>query len=543
MPRKLPESLGLVCLSAAAFALAHPNPLFPRGLGALAFFFFLPAAAALRGARPGRAALQGALFALVGYGLMDSWLAAYDPIAPLVVLPLTACYYAGLFAALAVLGRAFPRWIWATWPFAWVGLEFAKTLGFLGYPYGILGYALYEHLPLAQAASAAGVFGLSALALWPQALLAQELAARELAAQDEAGSPGAAGARGPCGTARAAGAARARGALVLGVLALCEAAGLARLALPLKAEGPRIELALVQPDLPSGAEGLAAYRAALDVLIGESRAALASGAELVAWPETAFVPSIDYHLRYRPDRGLYDLVRECRDFIAGSGADFLVGNDHGARGPGGAGDRVDYNAALAFPKGGGGPEVYAKSRLVPFAEWFPFEGALPRLHAFFERKAGGFWEPGPGPASLPLAGTRVAAPICFEDCFGEGVRAMAGDGVGLVLALVNDEWSRSEAAERQHLACSVFRAIETGKPVARAANSGLTALVDGRGRILDELPPFERGALRAAVDCAPGARTAYLAVGDLFARACLGLALGALAAAAIELAGRRKRRP
>lgn len=147
MPRKLPESLGLVCLSAAAFALAHPNPLFPRGLGALAFFFFLPAAAALRGARPGRAALQGALFALVGYGLMDSWLAAYDPIAPLVVLPLTACYYAGLFAALAALGRAFPRWIWATWPFAWVGLEFAKTLGFLGYPYGILGYALYEHLP------------------------------------------------------------------------------------------------------------------------------------------------------------------------------------------------------------------------------------------------------------------------------------------------------------------------------------------------------------------------------------------------------------
>jgi apolipoprotein N-acyltransferase len=253
------------------------------------------------------------------------------------------------------------------------------------------------------------------------------------------------------------------------------------------------------------------------------------------------VPSIDYHLRYRTDRELYDLVRECRDFISGSGADFLVGNDHGVRGLGGGADRVDYNAALAFPRGGGGPEVYAKSRLVPFGEWFPFERALPRLHAIFEAKADGFWEPGPGPASLALAGTRVAAPICFEDCFGEGVRAMAGEGVGLVLPLVNDEWSRSEAAERQHLACSVLRAIETGKPVARAANSGMTALIDGRGRVVAELPPFARGTLRVAVDCAPGARTVYLAAGDLFARACLGLALGALAAAAIELAGRRRR--
>jgi apolipoprotein N-acyltransferase len=161
-----------------------------------------------------------------------------------------------------------------------------------------------------------------------------------------------------------------------------------------------------------------------------------------------------------------------------------------------------FNSLVVTDGTGAATALYDKAHLTPFGEYIPFGDLLGRwgIHGLAASQGAGF-SAGPGPALIDLAGIGPARVlICYEGIFAEEI-AVPGPRSGprprLMLLVTNDAWFGNWAGPRQHLSLARLRAIEQGLPVARAANTGISAMIDGRGRVLESLPLNEAGAILA----------------------------------------------
>lgn len=171
-----------------------------------------------------------------------------------------------------------------------------------------------------------------------------------------------------------------------------------------------------------------------------------------------------------------------------TGGDVLMGAITLGRGEGG--ERRYFNSALAL---GQDDARYSKSHLVPFGEFTPplFAWTLSVLSIpMSDFGRGAAIQP-----PLALAGERVAVNICYEDVFGEELIGAARDAT-LLVNVSNTAWFGDSWAQPQHLQIAQIRALELGRPMLRATNTGMTAAVGADGRVIAVLPPFQRAALR-----------------------------------------------
>ncbi|MBK7545478.1 MAG: apolipoprotein N-acyltransferase [Elusimicrobia bacterium] len=279
------------------------------------------------------------------------------------------------------------------------------------------------------------------------------------------------------------------------------------------AEPGAVRVAVVQGNIDQYKKWDEAYvQEILDGYSRGTRAALGQKRDLVVWPETS-VP------------GWYPNDGRVVDWVAGlareGGIPLLVGAP--TRGDG------DYNAVFLVSGQGETAGVYRKRHLVPFGEYVPFRSVLGRLFSVLNAlgtfDAGASAEPLPGPAPLGVS-------ICFEGLFPALSRESVRAGAAILVNVTNDGWYRDTAAPEQHLAATVFRAVENGRWLVRAANTGISAFVSPRGEIVGRTPLLAPAVLDGAV--APLThRTPYARWGDLFAVAC---ALSASAALGIGFA-------
>jgi apolipoprotein N-acyltransferase len=206
-----------------------------------------------------------------------------------------------------------------------------------------------------------------------------------------------------------------------------------------------------------------------------------------------------------------------------------------------------FDSAFVVTESGELLDRYDKTHLVPFGEYLPFQKLL---GVFFRALARGIAETsvtaGAAPRALEVAvpgagAVRVGVPICYELLFPDLVRRFADDGARLLLAITNDAWYGRTGAPYQFLAITALRAAETGLWTARAANTGVSAFIDGRGRVQAETRIFERGLLVADVPLAPEVREAtfYARHGDLFAGGCWIGAFALFGVAGTRARGRR----
>ena len=171
-------------------------------------------------------------------------------------------------------------------------------------------------------------------------------------------------------------------------------------------------------------------------------------------------------------------------------------------------------------------QSYRKIKLVPFGEYIPLEKTVRSL---FKEVAVlgelGAFTPGPrNQEPLDLAGVPVGQTICYESIFPQLYVAQNRQGAKLFLNLTNDAWFFDTSAPYQHLAANVLRAVETGRPVLRAANTGFSAVIDPFGRIEQKSSLFTREILRASVPLPVGDKmNFYTQWGDWFAWLCAAL--------------------
>jgi apolipoprotein N-acyltransferase len=422
--------------------------------------------------------------ALHQFGGMPGWLAA----------PVTLVFagYLALYpAAACAIARALPasrRW-WGL-AAAWALTEWLRGWVFTGFPWLAVGYSQVPASPLAGLAPVLGVFGVSGATVLAAAALAQVLAWQQWRAG-------------------------------LATLALLAAAGLGlgRVAWT-EVRTPALPVTLVQgnvaQDMKFREETL------VRTLSRYAEAVENAGTRLVILPETA----LPLFLHEIPAEYLARLTAAAK----ARGGDAIVGVFDNA--PPGS-DRY-YNAVMSL--GSAPVQHYRKDHLVPFGEFIPFKRLLaPVINDWLHIPLSDQTRGGTDQKPLEVAGERVAMNICYEDVFGEEIiRQLPG---ATVLANVsNDAWyGRSWAAE-QHLQISQTRALETGRWMLRATNTGVTAVIDPHGVVRAQLPQFREEVLVAEVEGRTGA-TPYVRTGNW---AVAGLSIAALAVAARP--GRRKPR-
>ncbi|MCX8507849.1 MAG: apolipoprotein N-acyltransferase, partial [Rhodobacteraceae bacterium] len=173
-----------------------------------------------------------------------------------------------------------------------------------------------------------------------------------------------------------------------------------------------------------------------------------------------------------------------------------------------------FNSLVALDHAGAVIATYNKHHLVPFGEYIPFGDVMAHFGiSAFAAKAGNGYSAGPGPQVLDLGrGGKVLPLICYEAVFPQDLRT--GKRPDWMVQITNDSWFGTLAGPWQHLAQAQLRAIEQGLPLLRAANTGVTAVIDARGRVLQSLGLDVDGWLDADVPPALPP-TLYARTGDL----------------------------
>jgi apolipoprotein N-acyltransferase len=506
-------------LSGLLFAASFP----PLHLGWLAWVSLAPLGLALEGrarsfAAPpaGRAPARGTGFALgylAGFVLFLAglhWIAFLSAVAvtvPGIMYPawVAAAAYLALYPALAswvALGarRALRLPIAVGLPLAWLGAEKLRSLGELGFPWLTIGYSQWEYGPLLQWAAVGGAFLVGAwVAAGNGCALAAWLALRD-------------GRRGRAGAWALAAVALVGVTWGVGALALTPRD-------PGEYAGRRV--ALVQGNIPGDVKWSGRHQTeVLSRFLAMSRAALAERPDFIIWPETATGSYLRRDITSLI--AVQSLVDSSRVPIVAGYPDFRRRLDNG----------YDlFNAAGVFVPDVGIAAQYAKMHLVPFGERLPFQWLIPALGRIDLGQAE--FLPGDSLVLLPVRGERGAVLVCFESIFPDGPRAARQRGATLLLNLTNDEWFGRTGALYQHAAMAVFRAVETRLPLARCANTGLTFLVDTRGRIYERGGVFTTETRIGRLD-RPGPSPPYVRWGDWPGWAAL--ALTALVALAARLA-------
>jgi apolipoprotein N-acyltransferase len=366
-----------------------------------------------------------------------------------------------LFLALfPALGFTLARAIWAPGPgrvFALgAGLsasEFLRANVLTGFPWNEYGMALGQNLWTAQIAAWVGLHGLTlivvVLAATPATLKARPVA------------------------------------LALLATAALVAFGAYRADKPVPAPVAGVKLRLVQPNVPQGpsfsAENgpaiLSGYLKLSDRATSPERSGIGDVTHLI-WPESAFP-----FILSRNAAALARIV----DFLRG-GAVLVTG---AASEEGEGADAYYFNAIESLDRSGLAAPRYDKHRLVPFGEYLPLRAVFDRLRiSQFVHVPGGF-EPGVGPRALPVRGLPEAlAMVCYEAVFPNETRVRDGETakVGYILNVTDDGWFGRTAGPYQHFAQARLRAVELGLPMLRVANTGISAVIDARGRVLDQTP-------------------------------------------------------
>jgi apolipoprotein N-acyltransferase len=501
------KRLPWLALYAASSFLAFPHPIGERVVD-LGFLFAWVAPTALllglRGLPVRRAAWLGFLASLAAHSAILHWIyivtVRYGHAPPIVgvVAPIGLASYIAAFGALFGAGSALFARAGVASPFApallWTALDHLRSFALTGFPWATLGYAQHQNPALLPLASLGGVYALSFVSVLGGASLARLVHLRRL---DVAAVSGLAGV----------------------VLAHAVGAGISA-AEPGEADLPRLRVAVLQGNIDQGVKWSPEWaEETLEIYEDLSRRAAARGARVIVWPETAVPAAIDPgrddHLRFER------LARETGAALVVGAVGLEVGPEATLLGV--------TDSAFVFDASGQLAHRYDKTHLVPFGEYVPLQDLLGRL---FRAVARGIAEigvsAGDRPRALsflvPGASAELTAgiPICYELLFPELTRRFVVDGAEVLFAITNDAWYGRTGAPHQFLVITALRSAETRVWTARAANTGVSAIIDAGGRVRRQTRIFERDLLVEDVVLrpAPVGGSFYARRGDVFAGVC-----------------------
>lgn len=339
-----------------------------------------------------------------------------------------------------------PATIWL-FPVLWTGHEYLRGLGVLAFPWTNLSLSQVGYSPLIQFADITGDLGVSFLVAFTNVLVFE--AARRL--QQSRRQP------------------VLLIVLVLFIHAIAIIYGVRALSTLKSTDSIRV--AVLQGDIDSYAKweddfvdkSMAVYEA-------QTRDAVEQGAELVVWPETAAPMYLRSERVYQ--KALRDLSTELHTSLLIGTLEFKRIEEK---------SYLRYNAAIGLDQGRYSEDFHAKMHLVPFGEWIPFSNHLKLLDKL--EVGGAHFTAGERYVLFDHAKGPYAAAICYESAFPDIIRRFVKDGARFLVNITNDGWYGFSSGPPQHAALAILRAVETRRPIARSANTGISCFIDRAGRM------------------------------------------------------------
>jgi apolipoprotein N-acyltransferase len=528
---------GLALLSGVLYPLSHPTvwpgdmslETLPHALTQwLAFVCLVPLLWAVRHLSPWRAYVVSAWTFIPGISIIFYWLVIAMnvfggiPVAVAVALLLLLATVGWQYMACAVgVARAAEeRWgvpVAVTVPVGWVGMEYCRGhFYFGGLPWASLGTSQSDNLPILQLGALGGVYLVIALVAFVNAVVFE-------------GLRGWAGERRVPVRLLGAGVAALAGSALFGLLHIRHVDALA-------AEAPKVRVGMLQGNVEQGIKNKDWLHA--DAIIQKyarlQKEAIDRGAQVVIWPEAAFPLPFDReekNVRHRRFPPLFPAVGVVGAVAMWREPPVLKGEvcRQKPQPPGCQPAAHLHNSAVVLDQDLNVRGRFDKAHLVPFGEYVPWPlGRVARaiVPAMGRTVPGDNWTP----VELPVAGERpkVGSLICYEGVFPQYARRFAAGGADLLINVTNDAWYGVSSAAPQHLSFYAVRAAETGRAVARVANTGITAGIDPAGRILQPTGLYDEAAVVMELPLMRH-RTVYTVVGDVVGWGCAApflLALG-----------------
>jgi apolipoprotein N-acyltransferase len=449
-------------------------------------------------------------------------------------------------AATLLLGRLKRRGLpfALTAPVTFAAFEFIRGNFLTGFPFFFLAHTQYRFLPITQIADITGVYGITFLIAMVNGCLADlilECGVRSA----ECGAPSANGGTGSrrwvlvcC-------------AVAASLVAAALGYGWNRMRVLQPETGPK--LALVQGNVPQSLKDTPSLPDEISMLqrhVELSRAAIGRHVALVIWPETIFPAPMNVaydeefiaRLAAQSDEGKResaDYLTRCRKELIGAARAvdtyMLVGSTALTREPEGR-----CNSAYLITPQGRIAGRYDKIHLVIFGEYTPLTDVLPFLRIFRPEVMGPDLTPGNVrrlfDLPAPRGETKFGVTICYEDSVADLFSKFVADGAQFMVNITNDGWFLNSTELDEHLAVCTFRAVENRVPIARCANTGISALIAPDGRITQRIV-LPDGRYREVEGMLVGnlsmtkLKSFYTAHGDLFAWACVAGLAGLILAA------------
>ncbi len=383
-------------------------------------------------------------------------------------------------------------WLLALFPLFYAGIEMTRTRGDFSFPWSHLGYVFGNHLELLQALSIIGIFGYTTIIIASNMIVEKGIRREGIKKKWPVLIP----------------------VFILAALAIQGSIVLSRTdAQPfyIKEGDKAPNIALIQPSIAQGAKwSRVRFDSIVDKTLGMAYDSVPDSTDIILMAETA----IPDHIRRQPQviRRLQKLANDKDAYVLTGALDHMrIKNSDGPR-------RYEiYNSSFMFSPGGhNGWQRYIKKHLVPFSERIPFDDIFPILN-YVDFGEGDFV---PG-TETPVYDLYHWTPyICYDAIFGDLVREAAREGSRLMVNITNDGWFGRSTAPGNHLNLVRYRAIETGMPVARIANSGISAFIDQYGHYSHNTNLFETTVVQRKMQLKTR-HTLYERIGDTVETALL----------------------
>lgn len=383
-------------------------------------------------------------------------------------------------------------WLLALFPLFYAGIEMTRTRGDFSFPWSHLGYAFGNQLELLQALSIIGIFGYTTIIIASNMIVEKGIRREGIKKKWPVLIP----------------------VFILAGLAIHGTLVLSKTeAQPFHIEeGDKApNIALIQPSIAQGAKwSRVRFDSIVDKTLGMAYDSVPDSTDIILMAETA----IPDHIRRQPQviRRLQKLANDKDAYVLTGALDHMrIKNSDGPR-------RYEiYNSSFMFSPGGhNGWQRYIKKHLVPFSERIPFDDIFPILN-YVDFGEGDFV---PG-TETPVYDLYHWTPyICYDAIFGDLVREAAREGSRLMVNITNDGWFGRSTAPGNHLNLVRYRAIETGMPVARIANSGISAFIDQYGHYSHNTNLFETTVVQRKMQLKTR-HTLYERIGDTVETALL----------------------
>lgn len=382
-------------------------------------------------------------------------------------------------------------------PALWVALEYLRTnMITFGFPWVLLGYSQSSFLPLIQISDITGVYGVSFLIVTVNMFVFSTLS---------------------YWLGRAKTLPLKQGVFVFLILIIILAYGFLRISQIDKtiADWKSLKIAIVQGNIDQGRKwDLAFQKETVDIYKNLSLTLMKQGARLIVWPESA----VPFYIQSEKELGyeIYNVPKAANAYL------FTGADSYGL----GTGDEVKYynSAFLISPEG----EIigkYDKIHLVPFGEYVPLKKYLPFIHKLVVGV--GDFTPGKWLKPLEFEGNSFGVLICFESIFPELARGFIKEGAGFLINITNDAWFGRTSAPYQHFSQAIFRAVENKVFLIRAANTGISGVVDPVGRVRVQSGIFTTESMVEDIRVKNGDTiTFYARYGDVFAIGCFLFVVG-----------------